>query len=146
MDWEEFAQNCVSNVPCWALMKKNGWAHGDALKVVCDILNLRWMIFFVKILVITNRITWQNAGVWNWLQAVQIFHFVPVKAAAGYLAGYTVEFVDELNTFTLLCWQVVITGLFEHWRLMLPTPSGSVGRGRKKVENLEEVKIMWPVS
>ena len=31
-----------------------------------------------------------------------IIHFVPVKAAAGYLAGYAdSEFIDELNTFTL---------------------------------------------
>ena len=32
----------------------------------------------------------------------QVIQFVPVKAAAGYLAGYAdPEFVDELNTFTL---------------------------------------------
>ena len=32
----------------------------------------------------------------------QVIHFVPVKAAAGYLAGYAdAEFIDELNTFTL---------------------------------------------
>ncbi len=31
-----------------------------------------------------------------------VIHFVPVKAAAGYLAGYAdSEFIDELNTFTL---------------------------------------------
>ena len=31
-----------------------------------------------------------------------LIHFVPVKAAAGYLAGYgDSEFIDELNTFTL---------------------------------------------
>lgn len=31
-----------------------------------------------------------------------LIHFVPVKAAAGYLAGYAdSEFIDELNTFTL---------------------------------------------
>ena len=32
----------------------------------------------------------------------QVIHLVPVKAAAGYLAGYAdPEFIDELNTFTL---------------------------------------------
>jgi len=31
-----------------------------------------------------------------------LIHFVPMKAAAGYLAGYADdEFIDELNTFTL---------------------------------------------
>lgn len=31
-----------------------------------------------------------------------LIYFVPVKAAAGYLAGYAdTEFIDELNTFTL---------------------------------------------
>src|SRR5690606_22455116 len=31
-----------------------------------------------------------------------VIHFVPVKAAAGYLAGYAdTDFIDELNTFTL---------------------------------------------
>ena len=31
-----------------------------------------------------------------------LIHFVPIKAAAGYLAGYADnEFIDELNTFTL---------------------------------------------
>ena len=31
-----------------------------------------------------------------------VIHFVPVKAAAGYLNGYAdPEFLDELNTFTL---------------------------------------------
>ena len=34
--------------------------------------------------------------------AAQEIQFVPVKAAAGYLAGYAdPEFIDELNTFTL---------------------------------------------
>src|SRR4051812_7884864 len=31
-----------------------------------------------------------------------IIHFVPIKAAAGYMTGYAdSEFIDELNTFTL---------------------------------------------
>ncbi len=40
---------------------------------------------------------------------------VPVKAAAGYLAGYAdPEFLDELNTFTLpMLAQVEITGLLK---------------------------------
>ena len=71
--------------------------------------------------------------------------FVPVKAAAGYLAGYAdPEFIDELNTFTL----PMLTG--SHYRAfeiigdsMLPTPSGSVIVG-EKVSDLEEVKNDTP--
>jgi transcriptional regulator with XRE-family HTH domain len=70
-----------------------------------------------------------------------LIHFVPVKAAAGYLAGYgDSEFIDELNTFTL----PMLTG--SHFRAfeiigdsMMPTPSGSIIVGAK-VEGIENVK------
>lgn len=67
--------------------------------------------------------------------------FVPVKAAAGYLAGYAdPEFVDELNTFTL---PMLTGGNYRAFEIigdsMLPTPSGSVIVG-EKVESLDEVK------
>lgn len=67
--------------------------------------------------------------------------FVPVKAAAGYLAGYAdPEFVDELNTFTL---PMLAPGNYRAFEIigdsMLPTPSGSVIVG-EKVESLEHVK------
>ncbi|HYF31410.1 MAG TPA: helix-turn-helix domain-containing protein [Chitinophagaceae bacterium] len=67
--------------------------------------------------------------------------FVPVKAAAGYLAGYgDPEFIDELNTFTL---PMLSPGQYRAFEIvgdsMLPTPSGSVIVG-EKVENLEDVK------
>src|SRR5688572_4501492 len=60
-------------------------------------------------------------------------HFVPVKAAAGYLAGYAdPEFVDELNTFTL---PMLGNGDFRAFEIigdsMMPTPSGSVIVGEK---------------
>lgn len=66
---------------------------------------------------------------------------VPVKAAAGYLAGYAdPEFLDELNTFTL---PMLAPGNYRAFEIvgdsMLPTPSGSVIVG-EKVEDLEEVK------
>ena len=71
--------------------------------------------------------------------------FVPVKAAAGYLAGYAdPEFVDELNTFTL---PMLAPGQYRAFEIvgdsMLPTPSGSVIVG-EKVENFDEVKIAIP--
>jgi transcriptional regulator with XRE-family HTH domain len=67
--------------------------------------------------------------------------FVPVKAAAGYLAGFAdPEFIDELNTFTL---PMLAGGDYRAFEIvgdsMMPTPSGSVIVG-EKVENLEEVK------
>src|SRR5450432_1511597 len=66
---------------------------------------------------------------------------VPVKAAAGYLAGYAdPEFLDELNTFTL---PMLAPGTYRAFEIvgdsMLPTPSGSVIVG-EKVQDLEEVK------
>jgi len=67
--------------------------------------------------------------------------FVPVKAAAGYLAGYADhEFVDELNTFTL---PMLSGGNYRAFEIsgdsMLPIPSGSIIVG-EKVEALDSVK------
>jgi len=67
--------------------------------------------------------------------------FVPVKAAAGYLAGFAdPEFVDELNTFTL---PMLAGGDYRAFEIvgdsMMPTPSGSVIVG-ERVENLDDVK------
>ncbi len=67
--------------------------------------------------------------------------FVPVKAAAGYLAGFAdPEFVDELNTFTL---PMLAGGDYRAFEIigdsMMPTPSGSVIVG-EKISSLEEVK------
>jgi transcriptional regulator with XRE-family HTH domain len=66
---------------------------------------------------------------------------VPIKAAAGYLAGYAdPEFLDELNTFTL---PMLAPGTYRAFEIvgdsMLPTPSGSVIVG-EKVEDMEQVK------
>ena len=67
--------------------------------------------------------------------------FVPIKAAAGYLAGFEdPEFIDELNTFTL---PLLTGGNYRAFEIvgdsMLPTPSGSVIVG-EKLENLDDVK------
>ncbi len=67
--------------------------------------------------------------------------FVPVKAAAGYLAGYAdPEFIDELNTFTL---PMLTGGNYRAFEIvgdsMLPTQSGSVIVG-EKVEGVDDVK------
>src|SRR6476646_10056971 len=70
-----------------------------------------------------------------------IIQFVPVKAAAGYLAGYAdSEFIDELNTFTL---PMLAGGNYRAFEIvgdsMMPIPSGSIIVG-EKVENLEDAK------
>ncbi len=70
-----------------------------------------------------------------------VIHFVPVKAAAGYLAGYAdTEFIDELNTFTL---PMLAGGNYRAFEIigdsMLPTPSGSIIVG-EKVDNMDDVK------
>ncbi len=70
-----------------------------------------------------------------------LIHLVPIKAAAGYLTGYSdPDFLDELNTFTL---PMLTPGNYRAFEIigdsMMPTPSGSVIVG-EKVEDLEEVK------
>ena len=67
--------------------------------------------------------------------------FVPVKAAAGYLAGYAdPEFIDELNTFTL---PMLSGGDYRAFEIvgdsMMPTPSGSVIVG-ERIQNMDDVK------
>jgi transcriptional regulator with XRE-family HTH domain len=70
-----------------------------------------------------------------------VIHFVPVKAAAGYLASYADnEFIDELNTFTL---PMLSGGNYRAFEIigdsMLPTPSGSIIVG-EKVEDPSDIK------
>ena len=67
--------------------------------------------------------------------------FVPIKAAAGYLAGFgDPEFIDELNTFTL---PMLAGGDYRAFEIvgdsMMPTPSGSVIVG-ERIQSLEDVK------
>jgi transcriptional regulator with XRE-family HTH domain len=71
-----------------------------------------------------------------------LIHFVPIKAAAGYLNGYgDDEFIDELNTFTL---PMLGGGEYRAFEIigdsMLPTPSGSVIVGQRTGNDLEEIR------
>ena len=73
-----------------------------------------------------------------------LIHFVPVKAAAGYLAGYAdSEFIDELNTFTL---PMLSGGDYRAFEIigdsMMPTPSGSIIVGEKV--GAEDIKNNQP--
>jgi phage repressor protein C with HTH and peptisase S24 domain len=72
---------------------------------------------------------------------VSAIQFVPVKAAAGYMAGYAdPDFVDELNTFTL---PMLAPGQYRAFEIMgdsmLPTPSGSV-IVCEKVDDPDDIK------
>ena len=74
-----------------------------------------------------------------------IIQFVPVKAAAGYLAGYAdSEFIDELNTFTL---PMMAGGNYRAFEIigdsMMPTPSGSIIVG-EKIDDLDSSKNNMP--
>jgi transcriptional regulator with XRE-family HTH domain len=67
--------------------------------------------------------------------------FVPVKAAAGYLAGHSdPEYIDELNTFTL---PMLSPGNYRAFEIvgdsMLPTPSGSIIIG-EMTGSIDDVK------
>lgn len=75
----------------------------------------------------------------------QIIEFVPVKAAAGYLAGYNdQEFIEELNTFTL---PMLGSGHFRAFEIagdsMLPITSGSVIVAHK-IDGWEDIRNNQP--
>jgi len=107
---------------------------GDMFKLTLDEL-LRKELSDVKGNYLSKRRAQKMAAATNDIQ------LVPVKAAAGYLAGYAdPEFLDELNTFTL---PMLAPGTYRAFEIvgdsMLPTASGSVIVG-EKVDDLEEVK------
>lgn len=114
----------------------------DVLEVVCDIFKLTMDE------ILRSDLSEKTKG--NYLAARRALKmgntrsaipFVPVKAAAGYLAGYNdPEFIDELNTFTL---PMLTGGNYRAFEIigdsMLPTPSGSVIVG-EKVDKLDDLK------
>ncbi len=115
----------------------------DVLEVICDMFKLTLDELLRKDLSVSSDSDNYLAKRRALKLAPVITHipFVPVKAAAGYLAGYADhEFVDELNTFTL---PMVSGGNYRAFEIlgdsMLPTPSGSVIVG-EKVDELELLK------
>jgi transcriptional regulator with XRE-family HTH domain len=107
---------------------------GDMFKLTLDEL-LRRELSDVKGNYLSRRRAQKMAAATNEIQ------LVPVKAAAGYLAGYAdPEFLDELNTFTL---PMLAPGNYRAFEIvgdsMLPTTSGSVIVG-EKVDDMEELK------
>lgn len=113
----------------------------DVLEVACDMFKLTLDEILRKDLSETKGSYIAKRRAMKLASGKAEIPFVPVKAAAGYLAGYAdPEFVDELNTFTL---PMLAGGNYRAFEIigdsMLPTPSGSVIVG-EKVDNLEEIK------
>lgn len=117
----------------------------EVLEIVADIFKLTLDELLLKDLSVTSN----DNGSYLQKRRMQkmmtvernLIHFVPIKAAAGYMTGYAdSEFIDELNTFTL---PMLTGGQYRAFEIigdsMLPTPSGSIIVG-EKVDSLEEVK------
>lgn len=114
----------------------------EVLEIVCNIFKLSLEEVLLK------DITEQRGGSYlekrrqlKMLSKTVDIQFVPVKAVAGYLAGYAdPDFVDELNTFTL---PMLGPGDYRAFEIigdsMMPTPSGSVIVG-EKVSDFDELK------
>src|SRR5688572_5894857 len=105
----------------------------DVLEVVCDIFKLTLDEILRKDLSDNKSNYMAKRRAMKLASGRPDIPFVPVKAAAGYLAGYAdPEFVDELNTFTL---PMLAGGNYRAFEIigdsMLPTPSGSVIVGEK---------------
>ena len=109
----------------------------DVLEVVCDIFKLTLDDILRKDLSDNKSNYLAKRRALKLASGRPDIPFVPVKAAAGYLAGYADH---ELNTFTL---PMLTGGNYRAFEIigdsMLPTPSGSVIVG-EKVDNLDEVK------
>ncbi|MBP8113880.1 MAG: LexA family transcriptional regulator [Chitinophagaceae bacterium] len=113
----------------------------DVLEVVCDMFKLTLDDILRKDLSDNKGNYLAKRRAMKLAQGRPDIPFVPIKAAAGYLAGFEdPEFIDELNTFTL---PMLSGGNYRAFEIvgdsMLPTPSGSVIVG-EKLENLDDVK------
>ena len=115
----------------------------DVLEIVADIFKLSLDELFLKDLTNTSGNNYLAKRRQQKMMSAErnVIHFVPVKAAAGYLAGYAdAEFIDELNTFTL---PMMAGGNYRAFEIigdsMMPTPSGSIIVG-EKVEEHSDIK------
>ena len=114
----------------------------DVLEILADIFKLSLDELLLKDLSDTTGTYLSRRRQQKMMTAERnVIHFVPVKAAAGYLASYAdTEFIDELNTFTL---PMLAGGNYRAFEIigdsMLPTPSGSIIVG-EKIENTDDIK------
>jgi transcriptional regulator with XRE-family HTH domain len=139
---EEFAQKLrIKRSLLGAYEEERAEPRIDVLEVVCDIFKLTLDDILRKDLSESKGNYLAKRRAMKLATGRPDIPFVPVKAAAGYMAGYAdPEFIDELNTFTL---PMLTGGNYRAFEIigdsMLPTPSGSVIVG-EKVESLEDVK------
>ena len=117
----------------------------EVLEIICDIFKLTLDEVLLKDLSNTSGSYLSRRRQQKMMSAERnLIHFVPVKAAAGYLAGYAdSEFIDELNTFTL---PMLSGGDYRAFEIigdsMMPTPSGSIIVGEKV--GAEDIKNNHP--
>ncbi|MBS1760958.1 MAG: LexA family transcriptional regulator [Bacteroidetes bacterium] len=139
---EEFAQKLrIKRSLLGAYEEERADPRIDVLEVVCNIFKLTLDDILRKDLSETKGSYLAKRRAMKLVGGRTDIPFVPVKAAAGYLAGYAdPEFIDELNTFTL---PMLTGGNYRAFEIigdsMLPTPSGSVIVG-EKVNDLENLK------
>ncbi|HYC41147.1 MAG TPA: LexA family transcriptional regulator [Chitinophagaceae bacterium] len=143
---EEFAQKLrIKRSLLGAYEEERAEPRIDVLEAVCDMFKLTLDDILRKDLSDNKSNYLARRRAMKLAQGRPDIPFVPVKAAAGYLAGYAdPEFVDELNTFTL---PMLSGGNYRAFEIlgdsMLPTPSGSIIVG-EKVENIDDLKNNTP--
>jgi transcriptional regulator with XRE-family HTH domain len=139
---EEFAQKLrIKRSLLGAYEEERAEPRIDVLEVVCDMFKLTLDDILRKDLSDSKSNYMAKRRAMKLAGGRADIPFVPVKAAAGYLAGYAdPEFIDELNTFTL---PMLTGGNYRAFEIigdsMLPTPSGSVIVG-EKIDTVDEVK------
>jgi len=139
---EEFAQKLrIKRSLLGAYEEERAEPRIDVLEVVCNIFKLTLDDILRKDLSDNKSNYLAKRRAMKLTNGRSDIPFVPVKAAAGYMAGYAdPDFIDELNTFTL---PMLAGGNYRAFEIigdsMMPTPSGSVIVG-EKVERIEDVK------
>ncbi|MFI5133221.1 MAG: helix-turn-helix domain-containing protein [Chitinophagales bacterium] len=139
---EEFAQKLhIKRSLVGAYEEERAEPRIDVLEVVCDMFKLTLDDILRKDLGDTKSNYLAKRRAMKMASGRSDIPFVPVKAAAGYMAGYAdPDFVDELNTFTL---PMLSGGNYRAFEIigdsMLPTPSGSVIVG-EKIESIDAIK------
>ncbi|HWC52411.1 MAG TPA: LexA family transcriptional regulator [Chitinophagaceae bacterium] len=139
---EEFAQKLhIKRSLVGAYEEERAEPRIDVLEIVCDIFKLTLDDILRKDLSDNKGGYLAKRRAMKMSSGPAEITFVPVKAAAGYLAGYAdQDFIDELNTFTLPMLSGSEYRAFEIiGDSMLPTPSGSIIVG-EKVENIDNIK------
>ncbi len=143
---EEFAQRLnIKRSLVGAYEEERAEPRIDVLEIVCDIFKLTLDDVLRKDLSDSKGGYLAKRRAMKMSSGPALIPFVPVKAAAGYLAGYAdQDFIDELNTFTLPMLKGSEYRAFEIiGDSMLPTPSGSIIVG-EKVESVDGIKNNTP--